>query len=115
LALASTKVSILFFYLRIFRRPMFRTVVSINIGFVIASGIAFIFAIIFQCNPVAGAWDKSLSSHCIDITALAYSNAGIAIAQDMIILFLPVSELVDLQMSLRKKLNVMAMFGIGGL
>lgn len=94
---------------------MFRTVVMINIGFVIASGIAFIFAIIFQCNPVSGVWDKTLSARCIDVTALAYANAGVGIAQDVIILFLPVSELADLQMSLKKKLNVMAMFGIGGL
>jgi len=84
-------------------------------GFVIASGLAFIFAIIFQCSPVAGAWNKTLSSECIDVNALAFSNSGVSIAQDLVILFLPVSELASLQMSLRKKLSVLGMFSIGGL
>jgi uncharacterized membrane protein len=84
-------------------------------GFVIASGFAFIFAIIFQCSPVAGTWDKTLSSKCVDVNTLAFSNSGISIAQDLVILFLPVSELATLQMSLRKKLNVLGMFSIGGL
>jgi hypothetical protein len=84
-------------------------------GFVIASGLAFIFAIIFQCSPVAGAWDKTISSKCVDVNALAFSNSGVSIAQDLVILFLPVPELASLQMSLRKKLNVLGMFSIGGL
>lgn len=115
MALAFTKVSILLFYLRVFRRPVFRTIVTVIIGFVIASGLAFISAIIFQCNPVAGAWDRTLSSKCIDVNGLAFANSGVSIAQDLIILFLPVSELIGLQMSLRKKLNVLGMFSIGGL
>jgi hypothetical protein len=85
------------------------------IAFVIASGLAFVFAIIFQCNPIAGAWDKTLSSKCIDVNALAFANSGVSIAQDLVVLFLPVSELVGLQMSLRKKLSVLGMFSIGGL
>lgn len=84
-------------------------------AFILASGFAFIFAIIFQCSPVAGAWDRTLSSKCVDVNALAFSNSGVSIAQDLIILFLPVSELAALQMSLRKKLNVLGMFSIGGL
>jgi hypothetical protein len=94
---------------------VFRTTVMAIIAFVIASGLAFIFAIIFQCSPIAGAWDKTLSSKCVDVNALAFANSGVSIAQDLIVLFLPVSELVGLQMSLRKKLSVLGMFSIGGL
>jgi hypothetical protein len=115
LALTSTKVSILLFYLRVFRRRVFRTIVTVITVFVIASGFAFIFAIIFQCTPVRGAWDKTISSKCIDVNALAFSNSGVSIAQDLVILFLPVSELATLQMSVRKKLGVLGMFSIGGL
>jgi hypothetical protein len=108
-------MSILLFYLRVFSRPVFRAVVLWNIAFVGVTAIASILVIIFQCSPVSGIWDKTITSKCIDANALAYSVSGIGIVQDLLILFLPVSELATLRMNLRKKLNVIGMFSIGGL
>jgi hypothetical protein len=115
LILAFTKVSILMFYLRVFQRPLFRKIVMVNVGFVILIGVIFMFVVIFQCNPVNGFWDKTIESTCVDANAVAYSAAAVGIFQDFVVLFLPIPELYGLQMSTRKKCNVIGMFSIGGL
>jgi hypothetical protein len=94
---------------------LFFTIVKITIGFVLAVGFAFILATIFQCKPISGAWDKSSSPTCSNGNTIIYIGSGFGIAQDLLILFLPVPELLALQMTTKKKLNVLGMFSIGGL
>lgn len=45
---------------------------------------------------------------------LIYSCAAIGIFQDFVILLMPVPQLAGLQMTTRKKLNILAMFSVGG-
>jgi hypothetical protein len=74
------------------------------------------FVIIFQCKPIRAIWDYTIPrSNCINLNAFAFSNAGIGIAQDLTILFMPIPELLQLQMNLTKKLNLMFMFSLGSL
>ena len=47
------------------------------------------------------------------VSALGYAAGGISVAQDVVILLLPIPELLKLQMNIKKKLNVMFMFNIG--
>lgn len=113
--LTATKISILFFYLRVFQLRWFRNAVWVTMFMVAAWGVAFSLVIVFQCHPISGAWDRTVPSKCLPLNAIAYSSAAISIAQDILILGLPVTQLLGLQMNLRKKLNVLAMFGIGAM
>jgi hypothetical protein len=113
--LAATKISILAFYFRVFRRPVFLKAVWATVIFVMVSTIITMFLIIFQCNPVSGAWDRTKPNKCMSLNGLAYSASGISIGQDIFILVLPISELAGLQMTMTKKLNVLAMFGVGAM
>jgi hypothetical protein len=113
--LITTKVSILMFYRRVFQRPLFQTLISWNVGFVILTGTAFVPVIIFQCSPINGFWDKTIASKCIDASAVAYSFSGISIAQDVLVLLLPIPELATIQLGRKEKWSVMVMFSIGGL
>jgi hypothetical protein len=45
---------------------------------------------------------------------LAFAAAGISVAQDVIILILPIPNCAKLHMNRTKKLNVMFMFSLGG-
>ncbi|RDW77905.1 hypothetical protein BP5796_05757 [Coleophoma crateriformis] len=111
--LVFTKISILLFYLRVFTRTWFRTSVKLMIAFVALWGVAFILVAIFQCRPIHGAWDKTVPAVCINVQSLAYSAAAIGIAQDLLILILPLPELQSLQMRLEKKVHTLALFSIG--
>ncbi|RDW85256.1 hypothetical protein BP6252_02846 [Coleophoma cylindrospora] len=111
--LVFTKISILLFYLRVFTRTWFRTSVKLMIAFVALWGVAFVLAAIFQCRPIHGAWDKTVPAECINVQSLAYSAAAIGIAQDLLILILPIPELQSLQMRLQKKIHTLGMFSIG--
>jgi hypothetical protein len=84
-------------------------------AFIACYVIAFVVAIIFQCNPISGVWDRVIEHTCINMTAIVYSSAGISVFQDLLILILPIPELLNLQVSFRKKINVMIMFGVGTL
>jgi hypothetical protein len=55
-------------------------------------------------------WNKS----CWPLySALIYAASGIFVAQDIVVLVLPLPALYSLRMDMRKKLNVMFMFSIG--
>jgi hypothetical protein len=50
---------------------------------------------------------------CINIYAMAWAQAIINIALDLWMLALPASQVLRLNMQLRKKMGVMVMFGLG--
>ncbi|PSR99117.1 hypothetical protein BD289DRAFT_361467 [Coniella lustricola] len=125
-AMALTKASIVAMYMRIFQayRP-FRIACYAALGFIILPSLAILLATIFSCRPVAFFWDRDLrvtsssssppSPACLNIQALAYANSAFALAQDTLIIVLPVFMLWSLNMSRRRKLLLALMFGVGSL
>lgn len=111
-----TKISICFFYLRIFPKKAFRVRVFIIIGLSAVSAVVFIVITIFQCTPIPGAWlhwDGTYEAVCRDVQTQAMWAAIVSITLDVATIFLPMTELWALNMSLRKKLGVMTMFATG--
>ena len=76
-----TKASILLLYLRIFVQRWFRISSYILMTLILAYMVATTGASIWQCNPIAGAWDKSLRPKCISLTKNWYANAGFEIGR----------------------------------
>ena len=71
---------------------------------------------IFQCHPVQYFWNKDIrSGTCLDENALAYANSGLSIAQDIIIIALPIPVVLKMNMDTKKKIGVAFMFAVGGL
>jgi len=52
-------------------------------------------------------------ARCVNVNAQAYATSSISIAQDFIILLVPVPWLARLNVGLRKKINILLMFSIG--
>jgi hypothetical protein len=118
LILALLKLSLLFFFLRIFPGKQIRRFVWGTIAFDIAFGIAFAITAIFQCQPISYYWTRFVDEHkgkCIDINALGWANAAISIALDLWMLMLPLSQVASLKMTWKKKLSVALMFCVGTL
>jgi hypothetical protein len=109
---------VLFFYLKIFPGPDIRRLLWGTIVFDVIFGLAFLITAIFQCTPISynwTSWRGEGGGTCINITALAWSNAGISIAVDIWMLALPLFQLRKLQLNWKKKIGVAMMFFVGTL
>ncbi|KAK1641404.1 hypothetical protein BDP81DRAFT_310147 [Colletotrichum phormii] len=116
LAQAMNKVSILLFLHRIFQHNSLGKAIWVTIGFTLAYAAAFFFATLFQCWPINHAWLQLESDHlgrCNNIHLQGWLSAAFNIALDIVILALPLHQLYQLQMPLKKKLMVMVVFSMG--
>jgi hypothetical protein len=116
MAVFFTKMSLLFFYLRVFPHKAFRIQVYCVIGAVCVYTLLGTVVSIFQCTPVRGAWeywDGEEHFRCRDRNALGWSSAIMNMTLDIAIILLPIRPLMQLVMSRRKKIQVILMFLVG--
>ncbi|KAJ0142906.1 hypothetical protein CTA2_1346, partial [Colletotrichum tanaceti] len=115
--LGLTKISVLFFYLRIFPNKSFRRATYAAMTYIGLSTTIMLFMQIFQCIPFSFNWDGWKGDfgphHCLNINMLAFVAGGLSISHDIIILFLPVPLLWHLNMGLRSKIGIFIMFSLG--
>ncbi|KAF2705047.1 hypothetical protein K504DRAFT_506519 [Pleomassaria siparia CBS 279.74] len=114
--LSLLKLSLLFFYLRIFPASNVKRVIRATIAFDVTYGITFVIVSIFQCRPISHYWTNWDGEHrgtCININALGWANAAISISLDVWMLAIPLSQLVHLKLAWKKKVGVAMMFFVG--
>jgi hypothetical protein len=110
------KLSIIATYTRIFPIGVLRySIYAIGVV-VIVFWITSIFCIIFTCVPVQAAWDYSITdAKCIYILDYFYTSAGVNIATDLLLCFLPLPTIWKLQMPKAQRVVVCIIFGMGTL
>ena len=117
ICLCLTKVSVLFFYLRIFPTTAFRWAALANMSFVVISTVVLLFLQIFQCRPIHKTWtgweNEDWGEYCLDLNKLAYAAACLSIAQDALLILLPMPHLVRLNIGVKTKIGVILMFSLG--
>ncbi|CAD6594087.1 MAG: hypothetical protein ASARMPRED_008516, partial [Alectoria sarmentosa] len=110
--------SILCLYLRIFgiNRSFARTV-HVALALVLAWGVATLATSVFQCRPVAAAWDKGVlipgSGHCIDLRTWLIGTNVPHIVIDFSILLLPLPQIWRLKLSTGRKISLSGVFLVG--
>ncbi|KAE9565854.1 hypothetical protein CGMCC3_g17391 [Colletotrichum fructicola] len=111
---AAVKLSIVLFLGRVFPSETFRRI-ALGIQLVLLlHGTLFTIPFAAQCVPVQSIWDRTITDRrCLNLQAVGYSSGGLAIAEDMAILLLPVPYLWRLKVSLRRRLAVIALFSMG--
>ncbi|KAI6715752.1 integral membrane protein [Diplocarpon mali] len=109
LALTLVKASILVFYLRVFTRRWFVIADILILCAVVLAGLALVIAIVFQCTPISGIWDRTLSSQCANVNTLFYASGAISVGLDLIILILPIPAILGLHLGLKKKSSFILM------
>ena len=115
-SIATLKLCFLFLYLRIFPKKSVRRLLWFTVGLTAVYGLAFCLIGAFQCRPIPYYWTRWDGEHegtCINVTKTAWANGAISIALDFWIIAIPFAELRKLKLSLKKKLGVFAMFGVG--
>ncbi|KAI1364770.1 hypothetical protein F5Y08DRAFT_328499 [Xylaria arbuscula] len=110
-----TKSSVLLLYLRIFKGvKWFRRACFITLAFVAIYCVAVVVATIFQCIPVAAAFDKTITDKvCINNGHFWFANVGFSIASDIIILIMPMPLVYSLQIPRVQKAALFFVFALG--
>ena len=122
---ASVKLALIFFYLRVFPTLGLRRLLRLTSIFIVMYTIAFVAACIWQCHPISyywTRWDSSVANangsaggSCRNANAMAWCNAGISIVLDVWVLALPLWQLKGLNLLWKKKMGVVVMFCVGTL
>ncbi|PGH09595.1 hypothetical protein AJ79_05651 [Helicocarpus griseus UAMH5409] len=115
-ALTFTKLSLHFFYLRIFPQKSFRTAIYVVMAATASYGIAFVLVSIFQCSPIKSAWlrwDGTSPGTCNNINLQGWLSAAFNIVLDFVTLVLPLRELARLELWRKKKIHICLMFTVG--
>ncbi|KAK7967343.1 CFEM domain-containing protein [Apiospora aurea] len=110
------KLSILFFYLRIFPSKDMKRLLWATIVFDVLFGVSFILIGIFQCTPISAnwtAWRGTAEGQCTNQSAIAWANAAVSITMDLWMLAIPMSQLKSLNLHWKKKVGVGLMFFVG--
>ncbi|KAH8880093.1 hypothetical protein GQ53DRAFT_755429 [Thozetella sp. PMI_491] len=115
--LVLSKISVCFFYLRVFPNRWLRMAVYGVMAWVGLSGIIILFMQIFQCMPIDYNWNGWKGGygayHCLNVNLLAWVSAGLSIVQDVVILALPLPILFQLNTTWQSKLAIIFMFSLG--
>ena len=77
--------------------------------------VAEVLVSIFQCRPIAGAWDKSISSQCLDFESLYYGIAGSNLTLDVVVLALPMKMIWGLKLAKKHRIGLCGIFLFGSL
>ena len=81
-----------------------------------AIAVTWILVDSFHCIPVHLAWtgwENIESGRCINFITSTFVNGFVNIAVDVIMVMMPMYEVFKLRLSLRKKMGVAIMFGMG--
>lgn len=116
--IALLKIAMLFFYLRIFPSKLVRRALWGTLIFSSLFGILFVVITIFQCKPISYSWqlwDGEHQGQCLDINAIAWSNAAISITLDIWMIAIPMVQIHSLHLNWKKKVAVGGMFCVGTL
>jgi hypothetical protein len=85
-----------------------------TLGVVVAYGTWAVCSSLLICSPIAFSWDKTISDgHCMNQLVVWVANAGVNIAQDLIIFSMPLFVLRTLQISKAQKKGLVMTFALG--
>ena len=107
------KISVLALYARL-GDPALRRLAFVMIGVVGCQASANVLTCIFQCNPIAAAWDLSITNKtCVNINAFYLANAALNIVTDLLAYSLPIKLVLRLQMPFKQKIILCVMMFLG--
>ncbi|KAJ0357161.1 hypothetical protein COL154_010363 [Colletotrichum chrysophilum] len=108
------KMVILLFFLELNNNAKwFKWSVYITMFVVVGSSLSILFSSIFPCNPIPSAYDLVTDGECIDRVATFKATAAFGVITDVMIICIPVPMVLSLHISTRKKVGLLALFGIG--
>lgn len=114
-SLGFIKVSVLALYMRLGDRPL-RNLSIVMTGVIFCQAGANVLANIFQCSPVAAAYDVRIAEDeksCVNINAFYLANAAVNILTDILVYSLPIPLVLKLQVPKQQKISLAVIFSLG--
>ena len=107
------KVSILHLYIELFWTQTVRIICYIVMSLAGCLCLAIILLALFICYPIAYNWDRTIHGSCGDTKKNFLGQAIVNLCIDIAIVIIPIPVLLNLQMSMLKKLSIYFMFSVG--
>ncbi|KAF7558290.1 hypothetical protein G7Z17_g65 [Cylindrodendrum hubeiense] len=106
------KMAAIFFYARVFRSTNRTFRIHLWIAGCLVAGwiISALVSTVFQCSPIEKAWNTSLPGTCINTYVWYLTTAVLSCVIDCYILLLPVPMIWGLNISLRRRIYLLAAF-----
>lgn len=111
--LATIKVAILHMYCRVFPIHSFRLAARILSVVTCIWSLMFVLLCVFQCTPVAKAWDPNVQGKCMNLRMGYIGNAIPNILTDVVMLLMPLYHVWHLQIKLAQRIAVSCIFLLG--
>ncbi|MCJ1475444.1 hypothetical protein MMC13_004106 [Lambiella insularis] len=118
IGIAFVKISVCFFILRVLDRASQRLTQFLKtlILFIVACHVAPLLLFVLQCRPLQAVWNPTVKGQCYS-EHLTYTAAYVAIGKSFVALtfcaVIPIFVIFRLQMSLRTKVAISALMGLG--
>ncbi|KAF2260983.1 hypothetical protein CC78DRAFT_417648, partial [Lojkania enalia] len=113
-AVAFPKLCVVLLYLQVFTNKWARMATWALIYIIIATWISYTVAAMFQCIPFAFNWDKTVpNGRCFNIYIFSQSSSVPNIATDVAVIFLPIRTIMDLKVSLGRRIGLLLIFLTG--
>lgn len=112
-SISTIKLSVLCFYLRMFVNRGLRKSTKFVIAFVLLWTVGNILQVFLICRPFAATYDPTVPGTCGDQVGSFIAIGAFNIITDVLIFFLPIHTIWNLQMKTRAKVGVVAVFLIG--
>ncbi|KAH7119830.1 hypothetical protein B0J11DRAFT_71123 [Dendryphion nanum] len=113
ISLCLSKFSILLLCLRIFSQSSWRIACYIVFGILSVYTIWIIINNIVPCVPIHAYWDLSLQGWCFPKAISWFTNAGLNIFTDFLVVMLPLPGIFKLQLPRKQKIGVSFVFFLG--
>ena len=110
-----TKLSLLWFFHRIFPSDSLRIVWIVMAIFSVLWCVGSTSAMIFACWPIRAFWDRAIAGRCVDLKVLMYGITAPNLALDLMLLVLPLIPLWGLRLDKARKIALISIFMLGGL
>ncbi|KAF8457324.1 hypothetical protein BDZ91DRAFT_838123 [Kalaharituber pfeilii] len=108
------KSSLILFYLRLSLSRYFNAWCWGYFGLNSVFWIVFTVVGIFSCAPIPYFWDRSIpGGKCLNLEKLYLAHASISVIMDVAALALPIRAVFSLNLVLREKIQLAALFGCG--
>lgn len=113
-ALILTKISILFFYLRILKLPYQRTLVFVTMGCVVVYGTVLFLLTFFICNPVYNVYELGIRvGHCLTYYPILTASAVLHTATDLWLIGMVLPHILKMHLPSRQKVALAFVLTLG--
>jgi len=111
-SLILSKFALLLLYLRVFTSQMknFTLTLGLVAFIVLTTGASYAFVAIFQCSPVASAWDMGISGKCVDFAMVAKWLSVPNVIDGLVMLIMPIPVVWALAIETKQKIALTATF-----